>query len=498
MPTPSPPLPSPPAPAAASRPALRSPLRFAWLCGLLLAGAPPAAPDPPPFCDEIYLFIATSEYQPTAGAFSLMDVQPPWSHADNYGILSGDAIPYGYRGFVYLLDRAQGRIQVLDPRQDFALLRQFSVGAASNPHDICFLSEERAFVTRYDSTELWEIDPSTGAHTGTIDLAIFADADGLPEMNALAVHGNRLFVTLQRLDRDYGWVPVPPSLLAVVDLDTNTLLDMDPDTPGVQGLPLAGTNPNSGIVVDPRTGHFLIGQAGSYYALDGGVERFDPAAGQSLGLVIDEGALGGNIDHWSTADGLTGYAIVLGASWQTAIVEFDLVASTVTGPLIASPVWAFSHFLIDPPRNQMFVCDRTYANPGVRVCDLVGRVELTTTPIRVGLYPYWLLEMRGPAAGLPDGGASGAPPALRALPQPAAGEVSLRFRTGLPGAATLEILDVAGRRVAAPGARALGAGAHEWLWDGRAADGRPAPAGAYWARLRTVEGTAATRICRLP
>jgi hypothetical protein len=448
----------------------------------------------PDYVNDLYLFIAESEYYPTAGAFSLMSVQPPFPHDDCYGALSGDAIPYAYRGLVYVLDRANGNIRVLDPQADFATLRQFSVGVASNPHDIAFISEQRAFVTRYETTALWEIDPSTGEHTDTIDLSALADADGLPEMDKLAVEGSYLYVTLQRLDRDYGWEPVSPALLAVVDLSTNTLLDMDPALPGLQGLPLLGTNPNSGIVVDPRTGDFLIGEAGSFYELDGGIERYDPTTRQSLGFAVTEAELGGNLDFWNTADGLTGYGIVLGGSWETAIGEFDLTTGEYAGAVVASPVYAYSHLLIDEPRHRIFVADRTYENPGVRVYDLTTHAPLTSGPIQTCLYPYWFLSMRGPNADVPDPARTPAALAIAVAPQPASSEVALRFSMRRPGMASIEILDAAGRSVARSGPLALSAGAASWRWNGSDRDGRAVAPGAYWAHVRTTEGEGRARI----
>jgi hypothetical protein len=457
-----------------------------------IAGA--AAARTPDYVNDLYLFVAESEYYPTAGAFSLMSVQPPFPHDDCFGALSGDAIPYAYRGLIYVLDRANGNIRVLDPQAEFATLRQFSVGVASNPHDIAFVSEQRAFVTRYETAALWEIDPSTGQHTDTIDLGVLADADGLPEMDKLAIEGDYLYVTLQRLDRDYGWVPVSPALLAVIDLSTNALLDMDPGTAGIQGLPLLGTNPNSGIVVDPQTGDFLIGEAGSFYELDGGIERYDPTTRASLGFAVTEAELGGNLDFWNTADGLTGYGIVLGGSWETAIGEFDLTTGEYAGAVVASSVYAYSHLLIDEPRHRLFVADRTYENPGIRVFDLTTHAPLTSGPIRTCLYPYWFLSMRGPNADVPDRVATQAALAVAAAPQPASSEVALRFTMRRPGAASIEIFDAAGRSVARSGSLALPAGAAAWRWDGRGRDGRAVAPGAYWAWVQTAGGGGRAKI----
>jgi len=471
-------------------------LALAGIALLGLASPPPADADPPDFVDSGYLFIATSDYSTTAGAFTLMDPESPWPRADNYGILSGDAIPHAYNGKIWILDRANGSLQVIDPQQDFGVTDEFSVGVDSNPQDIAFVSPARAFVTRYESTELWEIDPRTGLQTDAIDLALFADTDGLPEMHQMAVYGGFLFVTLQRLDRDAYWEPVPPSYLAVIDLATNELHDVDPITPGIQAIELAATNPNSGIVVDPQTGDFLIGEAGSYGAADGGVERFDPQTLTSAGMVVTEEELGGNLDFWTTDDGLHGYGLVLGSMWETEVREFDLQTGAIVGTPAASPAYAYSHFLIDCPRDQLFVSDRTYENPGVRVFGLSTYGELTSGPIDVGLYPYWLLAMPGTEADIADRLAPDAL-GLDAYPQPAPGHVRLRFDPAAAGTGPVDIVifDAGGRRVAAHTWLAgSGSGVPDWLWDGRDPAGRRLASGSYWARLRTPRGTATRRL----
>ncbi|MBK9777433.1 MAG: hypothetical protein IPP62_13950 [bacterium] len=59
---------------------------------------------------------------------------------------------------------------------------------------------------------------------------------------------------------------------------------------------------------------------------------------------------------------------------------------------------------------------------------------------------------------------------------------------------TLEIVDAAGRRVRRLWTGSLGPGSHRFHWDGRSADGRPAPAGVYVARLGLGGGWQARKL----
>ena len=113
-----------------------------------------------------------------------------------------------------------------------------------------------------DTSHTWIVDPLEGAFLGAISLAAFADADGLPEMQRLAHVNGRVFVSLQRLDRDLFFSPTDSSQVVVVDAATDALVDCDPVAPGVQGIVLPFQNPTTGndeglpnrmVRIDPST-----------------------------------------------------------------------------------------------------------------------------------------------------------------------------------------------------------------------------------------------------
>lgn len=435
------------------------------------------------------LFILSNDYEFTAGNCATMEMGSPWAVDENLAPLCADAVAREYLDLVYVVGRAGcDHIQVLDPQQGFGTLLQFSTGAGSNPQDICFVSPTRAFVTRYDHAELWEVDPSTGEHTDSIDLSPLADADGLPEMMGMAIAGDRLYVGVQRLDRDYYWTPVAPGYLAVIDLATNTLVDMEPGQQGVQGFALAATNPSMLFAEDPLTGRILIGETGSYGTLDGGIEIFDPATEQSLGFAITEAELGGELNQWTSVDMRLGFAITLSSSWATAVVAFDLHAGTNLGTVISSNEYAYTHLATDPSYGELYVADASYVESGVRVFD-TATFEPLSGLIPVGLYPRALLPLHGPASGVE--GHDPADPGdlaqdafeLTAWPQPALGPVRLKFRSPDRWAAGAQILDAAGREVFRwRGPFGPGPG-HEFHWSGRDRASRPVASGTYFFRV---------------
>jgi hypothetical protein len=76
---------------------------------------------------------------------------------------------------------------------------------------------------------------------------------------------------------------------------------------------------------------------------------------------------------------------------------------------------------------------------------------------------------------------------LQVDPNPTRGRSTITLHLPHEGAILLEVYDEQGRCVAAPfgtSGAVLSAGAHSYLWDGRAADGRNLPAGIYFISVR--------------
>jgi uncharacterized repeat protein (TIGR02543 family) len=92
-------------------------------------------------------------------------------------------------------------------------------------------------------------------------------------------------------------------------------------------------------------------------------------------------------------------------------------------------------------------------------------------------------------------------PAVFALapvtPNPARGTMRFSFSLAGEGAATVEVLDVAGRRVATLARGTWPAGPHELRWDGRDTGGSAVRAGVYFVRLHAGAGTRVRRFARI-
>ncbi len=83
-------------------------------------------------------------------------------------------------------------------------------------------------------------------------------------------------------------------------------------------------------------------------------------------------------------------------------------------------------------------------------------------------------------------------------PNPGLPQTYLRFALRSHGQVGAALYDVVGRQVRVLFAGPLPAGNHRLYWDGRTADGHPAAAGVYFARLSTPEGNATANVVVAP
>ena len=470
------------------RPCSRPGFRLSLIVAVVLVLASQAQGTPP----WDYVFAVTTDYGPS-GTFSTAEVIPPWSVDANIGSIHSDAVARHHGGLIYVVNRLYAdNIQVLDPQQNFATVIQFSVGPGSNPQDIAVVSPSRAYVSRYETAWLYEVDPAAGAVLDSIDLSGFADADGIPDMAQMALVGDLLFVAIQRLDRDNYWLPVPPSYLAVIDTNTNALVDADPVTPGIQGIELTGLNPTSEIQVDEEAGIIYVGESGLWNVSDGGVDAVDAIGLTALGFVTTEGQLGGDIGDFTLPVNGRAHAVVSVSTpgWESYCVSFDWA----DGDLI-DEVWRPGGFSVEdievhPGTGQLFLCDRTYTGPGVRVFDVADGSQLTTGPLSVGLPPFDLVIVGDAVTGVGDT-ATDPGLTLQVASNPGGAETLIAFTLPGGGSVRLDIYDVSGRRVRELARGPLGEGEHVASWDGRDSRGRPVASGVYFVRVE-AGGASAT------
>jgi hypothetical protein len=469
-------------------------LAGALIAALLAAPAPARA-------TETQAIVYTTDFG--SGAISTVAFGPPRTAVtDRANVCSDAVLRYGF-GHLAVIERFNcDNIRLLDP-VTWSVIRQFSVATGSNPNDYYEWSATKAYVSRYDSANVWIVNPKTGAHTGSISLAGFADHDGIPEMNRIGYAAGRLFVSCQRLDRDNFFTPTDSSLVAVIDCATDTLVDCDPNVPGTQGMLLPLTNPTTEFAVTPE-GDFLLGCTGNYGLNDGGIVRIDPRTLRVVGVEALESDLGGDVNAVAVSPNANGQAkafcVISDASFNTVLVSYARATGHDVHVVRAGSGFVYADIGVSD-RDELWLCDRTPQAPGMRVYAAANDSELTASPIGTGLPPQDLVFDAMDPVGV---GPAPLPPGVsfvNAAPNPSwgGGAVTLRLAVDRPGELGLAIVDARGRLVRSFERQVAQAGECSWAWDGKAGDGFPAPGGVYYVRavLRGRTGAATIRLVRL-
>jgi len=310
------------------------------------------------------------------------------------GTVEPDSVIRLQAGRVFVVNRYSGSsVQEIDPGNSLATLWRCSVGAGSNPHDILLIAPDKAYVTRYDATSIAIVDPSVGESCagfvrGYIDLSPWADADGIPEMDQMVRVGNRVFVAVQRLNRDNFFRPATNGALVVIDVDVDD---------AIAAIELALSNPfteTKGLLYDAARERILVGGPGTLFSdlEDGGIEAVDPKSLKSLGVLLSGADLGGDLGDFAMLGSRRGYAIVAGASYEATVVEFDLDTGIEGDPLITSPLLLSDLEVTE--EGRLWVVDRDCFNPGLRVFDVGSGAEITSEPVYPGLTPFTLDFLR--------------------------------------------------------------------------------------------------------
>ena len=341
-----------------------------------------ALPDAgPPSCDP------TATAAPTKAVVVGTDFASPGTLASidlnsrvatlNRATVGKDPVVRVFGTCVFVINRdSDSNIQVLRA-SDLALVKQYSTGAGSNPHDLAVVSATKAYVARYNEAALLVVHPLTGAQLGTVDLSSF-DSGNPPEMESVVVVGNRALVSMERLDGTF--TPAGVGVVAVIDTTNDQLIDTDGSTGGVQGIALGKQNPFGPMRAS--AGGAWVATVGDFSGSTGCLQLVtaNPAAAQPC-LVTDT-TFGGTISG-VTVGASDGFAAVALSFTQGDIVKFVVSSGATT------PFGTTTFNLVDvqqAPSGALWAADRAATARGVRVFMPTG-AQLTTAPIDIGKAP---------------------------------------------------------------------------------------------------------------
>ncbi len=242
----------------------------------------------------------------------------------------------------------------------------------SNPHDMIFVSETKAYVLRYGSNIMWIVDPSAESEDkfkiGEIDLSSYDDADGVPEMDSGVIVDGKLYVTLQRLD-NFAVTQIP--YVAIFDVITDEEIDANIAGDSLKGIPLQTLNPTN-IVYEPLSNAIFVQGSGSFFPVEytSGIEKIDLSTLSSTvilddgddirhpyGLVTELAVVSDTILYFVGYDGFT----------DNTLYKLDLATAEITATSVASLINGQMANLTVDSEGLLWVSDS--ANATVRIID---------------------------------------------------------------------------------------------------------------------------------
>jgi len=345
--------------------------------------------------DERIVALTAASCDFVTGGVAAVDVRTREIVRERPGVTTADAVIRKQGEHVFALNRVGANtVMELDAADELAPLWTCSVGVGSNPHDIALVAPDKGYVTRYDSTKLAIIDPSAGPTgcvgflRGTIDLGPWADDDGFPEMDQMALVDDTLFVVLQRLDRNSFFRPRVNGAVVAIDTKTDTVTDV---------IDLSIQNPfgeSKGLYRDPHTGLLWVAGPGRLFTdlEDGGIERIDPSTRTSLGVLATGAQLGGDLTDLVVIGTSRAYALVAGEGFRVSLVELDLEKGEPVS-VLASSEELFSDIEVTEG-GELWLADRNCSHPGLRVFSIADNRETTAETLGLALAPFTLTFAR--------------------------------------------------------------------------------------------------------
>jgi len=325
--------------------------------------------------------VVTAAADYSSGAHSIIPVDP----IDGHRTAQNDLLPTGsdltvasYGQYFYRIERSNAHnITKFDISAPSTPVWQYSTEGSdqdSNPHDLIFVSSEKAYVLRYGTSKAWIVDPSADTEanfkTGELDLSPYSDTDGNPEMHSGIIVDGYLFITLQRIDFSGGWgnYVYNTPYVAVFDTTTDQEVDTGKGTGNMKGIPLPIENPGSIQYLASNDTIYVqgVGQYTNNYT--GGIASINPNT-YDTSLILDDGdandhpygAISGMIIISPTKGYFVGYA-----GWgDNTLYSFDPSSDNPTGTAIQGfenkSIAGMEGGVYLDKNNMLWVCNQTDA-----------------------------------------------------------------------------------------------------------------------------------------
>ncbi|MCO4748019.1 MAG: hypothetical protein KC912_24715 [Proteobacteria bacterium] len=315
--------------------------------------------------------VTTVSSDSTTGSFATVSLDD-WTVSNDLFVTTGDASVSVDDGKVFQVNRlGYDTVRMYTPGEWTEPVWEKELTDLSNPGpaDVCAGS---LFVALYGTSTLGVYDPATGNLTGTVDLSAYGDGDGVgPEPSSLVEVDGKLYVGLNRLDRENGWIDAGG---AVVEVDCDSKA-------ATQSWDVGG---NTTVHAWEGTDHLLV--LGRAYGDDtGGIYKLDPSTG-----VTHVAAVAGEEFAGIVASGDHAVAISLASDYSHYALHCvnlatDTVTSSTNSPQYYSGISANDRGEAWVVSSPSWIDDT--APVGLSVYDIASCDAKTTAPIALSLAP---------------------------------------------------------------------------------------------------------------
>ncbi len=295
---------------------------------------------------------STRFYPIESGAFGAERIIIPSLHTD--------AAFAGGGGSAFVIERmGADKVTILDVSTgSVAVKKTIFVGdGKTNAQYALKAAPGKIYVSGLASPEIAVYDAESGEKIKGIDLSAFADdKDGLPEIAGMIMAGGKVFAQVQALDSTAYYAPYGTSFLAVINPETDELIDADPARDGVQGIQLPARNPNGDMRV--IGGLIYVNICENAYSADAGeagIWTIDPASMTTVKRIISEKALSGGIVDFAVYDETRALAIISKVDFTVKVCAFNPYAGEFIKDVYDNSAWDANDVKADAANKLFFV-----------------------------------------------------------------------------------------------------------------------------------------------
>jgi hypothetical protein len=130
---------------------------------------------------------------------------------------------------------------------------------------------------------------------------------------------------------------------------------------------------------------------GAYGLLDGGVERIDMSMDTTMGALVEERTLGGDISNVVVLSASRGYVVAADAKWDNKLIPFNPTTGTTSAAVGFVTKTAPSAVAFNA--GVLYVAERDTVNPGLKMVN--DQNALSAGPFAFELPLYALAYVEG-------------------------------------------------------------------------------------------------------